>query len=86
MTIAPVFDIKGKCTQLIGTIHDLTERKRGEDALEKSEEEFRQLFDDAPLGNHEVDVEGKIKNVNRMAARDAGLYLGRNVGSPRLDI
>jgi diguanylate cyclase (GGDEF)-like protein/PAS domain S-box-containing protein len=30
VTVTPVFDVKGNCTQLIGTVHDITERKEAE--------------------------------------------------------
>jgi PAS domain S-box-containing protein len=33
VAVAPVFDAAGNCTQLIGTVHDITERKRAEDEL-----------------------------------------------------
>jgi PAS domain S-box-containing protein len=41
------------------------ERKRMEEALRKSEERFRDLYDHAPSGYHEYDTEGRITNVNR---------------------
>jgi PAS domain S-box-containing protein len=33
VAVAPVFDERGNCTQLIGTVHDITERKRAEEEL-----------------------------------------------------
>ncbi len=41
------------------------EQKKMEEALRKSEERFRELYDHAPLGYHEYDAEGRITNVNR---------------------
>jgi len=46
-------------------IQEIEERKRAEEALEKSEEKFRELYDDAPVGYHEFDTEGRITRVNR---------------------
>ncbi|MCX6001610.1 MAG: PAS domain S-box protein [Chloroflexi bacterium] len=33
VTVAPVFDTNGNCTQLIGMVHDITERKQAEESL-----------------------------------------------------
>jgi len=33
--IAPVFDEAGNCTHLVGSVHDITERKRTEEKLEE---------------------------------------------------
>ena len=50
---------------VLGVARNITERKRMEEALQKSEERFRQLYDNAPLGYHEYDSEGRITRVNR---------------------
>src|ERR1035441_2787077 len=38
---------------------------RVQEDLEKSEEQFRALFEDAPVAYHELDTEGTIRRVNR---------------------
>ena len=43
---------------------DLAGRKRAEEALIESERRFRDLFYDAPVGYHELDIEGRITCVN----------------------
>ncbi len=40
-------------------------RKMAEQNLRESEEKFRDLYDNAPLGYHEYNKEGRITNVNR---------------------
>jgi len=40
------------------------EHKRAEEALRRSREEFKDLFDNAPVGFHEIDTAGRIVRVN----------------------
>ena len=61
----PILDSTGQVRGYRGTDRDITERKRAEEALVASEERFRELFDGAPVGYHEIDKEGKIVRVNR---------------------
>src|SRR3989304_6509481 len=41
------------------------ERKKVEEALRESEIMFQELFDEAPVGYHELDTGGRITRVNR---------------------
>jgi PAS domain S-box-containing protein len=68
----PLFDENGR---LIGAVHimtDITERKLSEEALRKSEEKFRELYEYAPVGYSEYDIQGRITNVNRTALEMLG--------------
>jgi PAS domain S-box-containing protein len=67
-----VFDESGKPTKMVGCISDINERKRAEEALQENEERFRDLFDNAPVGYHEFDREGRISNVNRTELKMLG--------------
>jgi two-component system, cell cycle sensor histidine kinase and response regulator CckA len=49
VTIAPVIDDHGTCTHLVGSVHDITERKYADQALRESEERFRNMADTAPV-------------------------------------
>ena len=44
---------------------DITERRIAKKELEESEARYQELFDDAPVGYHEIDVEGRITRINR---------------------
>jgi two-component system NtrC family sensor kinase len=46
-------------------VTNISERKQVENALRASEERFRRLYDEAPVGYHEIDTEGRIVNINR---------------------
>jgi PAS domain S-box-containing protein len=43
--VTPVFDEKGKCTQLIGMVHDITSRRQTEETIRISEARYRNLID-----------------------------------------
>jgi len=58
-------DSSGKPIGFRGIIHDITERKQMEDALRKSEENFRHSLDDSPLGVRIVTEEGETLYANQ---------------------
>ena len=49
----------------VGYAWDITERKRAEEALQESEENFRRSLDDSPLGVRIFDAEGETLYANR---------------------
>ncbi len=59
-------------------VRDITERKRAESELRESEARFRKLYDDAPIGYHEVDADGRIVQVNRTELNMLG-YTGEEM-------
>ena len=55
----------GEPEYLYAFVTDITERKKAEEALKKSEERFRTLFESAPIGISINDANGKFVQVNK---------------------
>ena len=72
VTVAPLFDSNGRCTNLIGSVHDITERKKAEEQLSKSEERYRHLLNALPEIVFETDRKGKVTYANQSAFRITG--------------
>ena len=58
------------------------DRKRTERALRESEARFKDLYDNAPLGYHEYNKEGRITQVNRTSLEMLGYEADEMIGQP----
>ena len=67
----------------VGIKRDITDRKRAEAALRRSEQELADFFDNAPIGLHWVAGDGTILRVNQSELDLLGYsrdeYVGRNI-------
>ena len=64
--VAPLYDSKGIIIGAIETIRDITNRKLAEDALQKSEEQFRTVFEKGQIGMVMVDERFRFLKSNPM--------------------
>jgi two-component system, cell cycle sensor histidine kinase and response regulator CckA len=64
VSISPVKDAEGKIIGASAIARDVTERKRVEAELQKSEAHFRSLIRDAPYGIYRVTLDGQFLHVN----------------------
>ncbi len=65
-------DLSGKPIGFRGIVHDITERKKAEDALRKSEVKYRDLVDGAHEGIFQSTAEGRHITVNQAFANMLG--------------
>jgi two-component system, cell cycle sensor histidine kinase and response regulator CckA len=65
-------DAKGAVTQILSVCEDVTESHQIQAALEDSEERFRRLFDQSPVGGALLTLEGRFIEVNAAFAKMLG--------------
>ncbi len=62
--ITPIIDA-GRIQGILGINIDITGRKRAEETLRESEERFRKVFEEGPIGVLLVGTDGRIQHANR---------------------
>jgi PAS domain S-box-containing protein len=71
-TKVPLRGAHGLVSGITGVGHDVTQRKRNEDALREAESKYRGIFDEAIVGIFQSTPDGRFLSVNRAMARIFG--------------
>jgi PAS domain S-box-containing protein len=83
----PVRDEHGTLTAWFGTSTDIEDQKRSEESLRRGESEYRSLFENAGVGNAEIDLEtGRFVRVNRTYCAITGYDADALLGMTYLDV
>jgi PAS domain S-box-containing protein len=82
----PVFDQTGRFIGYRGVGRHVTERKRAEEALRASEEQWKAVFESNPTMYFMVDAAGIILSVNAFGAEQLGYTPDELVGSSVLNV
>lgn len=62
----------GGRSYVLNSMLDITGRKKVEEAVRQNREQFIDLFDNAPIGYHEVDAEGRLTRINNTELKMLG--------------
>ncbi|GAB4316319.1 MAG: hypothetical protein Kow00127_07690 [Bacteroidales bacterium] len=86
VNVVPVFDESGKCTHLVGAVHDITERKKAEETIKESELRFRTLIEQSAEGISMTDEAGNVIAWNDSMASLTGLAPAEVLGQKIWDV
>jgi len=86
VSVSPVLDTSYRKTNIITVIKDVTERMRAENALRESERKFRSFLDDLGDIAYEIDENGIITYINKIAQAITGFPTSELIGKPFLHL
>lgn len=76
----PLFDSSGEYDGMVGTVEDITDRKKTEEALLAAEEKYRLIFENSPLGIFNFDDKGTITHCNDRFLKIVGTTRDKLIG------
>ncbi len=82
----PIFNESGNVLQIIGSGIDVTDRRSAEAKRQHSEDQFRDLYESAPLAYFSATLDGHITRVNQRACELLGYSREELVGKPVLEL
>jgi len=80
VTDSPIVDDDGQLIGIIGVSTDITERKRAEDEIAKSEQKYRSLIEKTGAGVAITDLKGKFTYVNDSLCKMIGYSTDEMIG------
>jgi PAS domain S-box-containing protein len=82
ITIVPQRNPDGSVKAFVGTIRDITDRKKTEEALRESETRYRQIFDTFDDLYYQTDMDGNLTVLSPSIKRLTGFTAGDLIGKP----
>jgi PAS domain S-box-containing protein len=82
----PLRDERGNIVKWYGTAVDIEDRKRVEEALRQSEEQWRDVFENNPTMYFMVNAAGIVTAVNPFGAEQLGYSVDELIGQPVLNV
>jgi PAS domain S-box-containing protein len=86
LTVSPIHDAQGMLVGAATIARDVTERRRAEQALAASEERFRKVFEEGPVGVCVVGADFRFVRVNAALAAMLGSTSDELVGATFADL
>ena len=84
--LIPILDDEGDVAAVTGVAYDITERKRAEEALRDSEEQWKATFESNPVMYFMADSTGVTLSVNTFGAAQLGYKRSELVGQPLFNV
>ena len=80
-----LFSLEGKSV-ILATVRDITDRKRTEDLLRKSEEKYRKIFENVQDIFYQADIDGRIVEISPSIERYSGYKPEELIGKKVEDV